>query len=230
MESLENSDAVADRARHESEPHGGSADVQRPPTTTEHASALPTDATSEVTSRAPDTHLRAATLVVTYETQRGPRVILTRRPASLRRHPGQISFPGGMVEPTDETPLAAAVREAREEIGIRLSGYLPATPLTAVTTLSSGIVIQPFWVRLAASPRLRVSADEVEQVLRVPLEALSAPGALRPIPHPRRPNEQTLAYVWRGHVIWGATAQTIGELLRIYPFSARTADPSRARR
>ncbi|HVC33357.1 MAG TPA: CoA pyrophosphatase [Chloroflexota bacterium] len=156
----------------------------------------------------------AATLVVTYETRRGPRVILTRRPATLRRHPGQISFPGGMIEPTDESPFAAAIREAREEIDLRVPPDLGSVPLTPVSTLSSGIVIQPFWVRLPASPRLRAAADEVDAILRVPLQDLLAPGILRPIAHPRRPEEQTPAYVWHDQVIWGATAQTVGELLR----------------
>jgi 8-oxo-dGTP pyrophosphatase MutT (NUDIX family) len=166
---------------------------------------------------APNTSSQAAaTLVATYETRLGPRVILTRRPASLRRHPGQISFPGGMIEPSDESPFAAAIREAREEIDLHLSLDVPSTPLTPVTTLSSGIVIQPFWVRLPSSPRLHASVDEVEAILRVPIESLRAPGVLRPISHPRRPNEETLAYVWRGHVIWGATARMIEELLGMY--------------
>lgn len=160
--------------------------------------------------------LLAATLVATYETGRGPRVILTRRPASLRRHPGQISFPGGMIEPSDRSPLAGAIREAREEIDLRVPIDAFARALTPVTTLSSDIVIQPFWMRLPASPRLRASADEVELILRVPLGDLSAPGVLQAIAHPRRPNERTPAYVWRNQVIWGATAQTIRELLGIY--------------
>ncbi len=201
---------VADTGQQESGLRERSADSPRPPPTTEHGS-------SAANHRAPGAHLQAATLVVTYETRRGPRVILTRRPESLRRHPGQISLPGGMIEPSDETPLAAAIREAREEIGLRLPVHVAAVPLTPVATLSSGIIIQPFWVRLPASPRLQVSASEVDEVLRVPLDALRAPGALQPIQHPRRPNEMTLAYVWHGHVIWGATAQMLGELLRIYP-------------
>ncbi len=170
-------------------------------------------------SQTTDTGVRllAATLVATYETRTGPRVILTRRPESLRRHPGQVSFPGGMVEAYDRSPLAAACREAREEVSLRLPPDLPATPLTPVRTLSSGIEILPYWVRLSQSPRLRAAADEVERILRVPLRTLLKPGVLRPIPHPRRPAEQTMAYVWRDQVIWGATAQTVGELLRLYP-------------
>jgi 8-oxo-dGTP pyrophosphatase MutT (NUDIX family) len=203
--------------RPESEPRDRSAAFRSADVTEQDLSFTMRSRSRESAALPPQIERRAATLVVTYETRRGPRVILTRRPASLRRHPGQISFPGGMVEPADESPLAAAIREAREEVGLRLPAHPAATALTPVTTLSSGIVIQPFWVRLPASPRLRAAADEVAEILRVPLEALRSPGVLRPIPHPRRPTEEILAYVWHGHVIWGATAQTIGELLRIYP-------------
>jgi 8-oxo-dGTP pyrophosphatase MutT (NUDIX family) len=165
---------------------------------------------------APDVPARptAATLVVTYATVRGIRVILTRRPATLRRHPGQISFPGGMIEEWDRTPLAAAVREAREEVGLRLPDAAIGQPLTPVTVVSTGVVIQPYWVPLAVSPRLKPAAEEVEAILRVPLTDLCAPGIFRPISHPRREGEQIMAYVWRGQTIWGATAQTIKELLQ----------------
>lgn len=159
----------------------------------------------------------AATLVVTYSTQRGSRVILTRRPASLRRHPDQISFPGGMIESSDLSPLAAAIREAYEEIRLQVPPNSPAHALAAVTTLSSGIIIQPFWVHLSASPRLRAAPSEVAAIFRVPVRDLRDMGALRSVPHPRRPNEMTPAYIWHDQVIWGATAQTLGELLRIFP-------------
>lgn len=121
-----------------------------------------------------------------------------------------------MIELTDRSPLDAAIREAREEIGLRVPAGAPAVALEPVVVRSSGVVIQPFWVRLATSPRLRASADEVEAILRVPLLTLAAPGTLRPIPHPRRPDEQTPAYIWRGQVIWGATARMIDDLLRRY--------------
>ena len=179
---------------------------------------MPTDSSLEsAASRLPPLGQRAATLVATYETRRGARVILTRRPVTLRRHPGQISFPGGMIEPSDLSPLAAAIREAREEVGLVVPPGIPATPFVPVTTLTSGIVILPFWVRLPRVPRLKATPDEVAQILRVPLADLTSPGILQSIPHPRRPNQTTPAYVWHGQVIWGATAQMLDELLRIFP-------------
>ncbi|HEX5417586.1 MAG TPA: CoA pyrophosphatase, partial [Chloroflexota bacterium] len=97
----------------------------------------------------------AATLAATYPTRSGARLILIRRPETMRRHPGQIAFPGGMIEPTDADPFAAALREAYEEVGLRVPPDCPVVPLTPVPTLTTGVVIQPFWVHLTTSPRLR---------------------------------------------------------------------------
>jgi len=140
-------------------------------------------------------------------------LILTRRPETLSRHPGQIALPGGMVEASDVSDLAAALREAREEVGLLLPPDQPAIPLRPVTTLTSGIVIQPFWVTLDLRPRLRPDPREVAAVLRVPLADLRRPSARQVIPHPRRPGVQVPCFVWRDQTIWGATFQTVEELV-----------------
>lgn len=159
------------------------------------------------------TILNAATLAATYPTRSGTRVILIRRPETMRRHPGQIAFPGGMIEPTDPDPLAAALREAYEEVGLRVPATTRAVPLAPVSTLATAVVIQPFWVHLSASPRLRPQPEEVAAVLRVPIRILRSPGTLTAVSHPRRPEERVPAYLWRGQVIWGATFQSLVELL-----------------
>jgi 8-oxo-dGTP pyrophosphatase MutT (NUDIX family) len=157
----------------------------------------------------------AATLVITYATANGEVVVLTRRPESMRRHPGQIAFPGGMIEPFDATPLQAAKREAREEVGLVLPEQIHALPLPSVGTLSGSIVIQPFWIRLDYPPALRAEPDEVDEILLVPLADIRAPERLSSIPHPRRPNERTPAIAWRGNVIWGATLRTLRDLFEL---------------
>jgi len=155
----------------------------------------------------------AATLAITYPTRSGDRIILIRRPETMRRHPGQIAFPGGMIEPSDADSLAAALRETREEIGLSVPPTLPAVRLTPVATLATGVVIQPYWVFLPASPRLNPRPAEVARVLRVPVTALRHPGTRGTIPHPRRPDVEVPAFLWHGETIWGATYQTLTELL-----------------
>jgi 8-oxo-dGTP pyrophosphatase MutT (NUDIX family) len=157
----------------------------------------------------------AATLALTYPTRAGRRIILIRRPASLRRHPDQIAFPGGMIEPSDSSSLAAAIRETQEELGLRLAPDVAALPLTPVQTATGDVVVQPFWVQLPASPRLRPSPAEVAAVLRVPLSDLRDPKAQGSIPHPRRPEDQLPCYRWRGEIIWGVTYRSVAELVAL---------------
>jgi 8-oxo-dGTP pyrophosphatase MutT (NUDIX family) len=135
---------------------------------------------------------------------------------ALRRHPGQIAFPGGMIEASDRGALDAAIREAREEVGLRVTVDVKAAALTPVETFTSGIVIYPFLIRLTGSPRLRANPNEIEEILRIPISALRAPGAHGPIAHPQRPDSEIMAYRWNGRVIWGATATTIDEVLRLH--------------
>lgn len=155
----------------------------------------------------------AATLVATYPARHGLTVILIRRPETMRRHPGQIAFPGGMIESTDSSAFETAVRESREEVGLVVPQGCTVEALAPVSTLSSEIVIQPFWARLPRSPRLRPSADEVALILRVPLAHLRRPRARARVPHPRRPDVEVPALVWKDQIIWGATLRTLDELL-----------------
>jgi 8-oxo-dGTP pyrophosphatase MutT (NUDIX family) len=117
-----------------------------------------------------------------------------------------------MIEPADATPLATALREAREEIGLELFEVGDAVALPSVGTLSSGIVIQPYWIRLPTAPLLCRDPNEVDEILLTPLAEIRRPDSIGSIPHPRRPTEQVPAIHWRGQVIWGATLRTLFDL------------------
>jgi len=111
---------------------------------------------------------RAATLCPIIERPHGLSVILTRRAENLRAHPGQISFPGGKIEPSDKSPLDAALREAEEEIGlgahqVNVSGALHPYPT------GTGFLVTPFIGFV--SPKFEAVADptEVAEVFEVPL-------------------------------------------------------------
>ena len=142
----------------------------------------------------------------------GWEVLLTRRTDQLRDHPGQVSFPGGRLEAHDEGPLAAAVREAREEVGIEpkfidVVGYLP--PHAVVT----GFAVSPVVAILRPGFTLRADPSEVAEIFGVPLDYLLDPAHFIT-------GERTVRGVhlpvytcqYGAHLIWGATAQILHTL------------------
>jgi 8-oxo-dGTP pyrophosphatase MutT (NUDIX family) len=169
----------------------------------------------------------AAVLVPIYDGPRGPTLLFIRRTAG-RTHSGQVAFPGGRPEPQDAGPVATALREAQEELGIppervRVLGRLPT-----VDTITSNFAIVPVVGRLRARPRLTIQANEVAAVLDVPLESLSAPGLpveedwALPLPGERLPPDARIRpgqtrriryFPWGEDRIWGATERMVEHLL-----------------
>lgn len=144
----------------------------------------------------------------------GTRVLLTRRNDSLRHHAGQVSFPGGRVEPSDADAAAAALRESCEEIALpsrqaNVLGYLdPFLTVSGFRVTPVVAVIDPAFVPVP-------QPDEVAEVFEVPLSFLMDPHNLRSVDidfrgRPRR----VLEYDWPGQRIWGATAAILLNLRR----------------
>jgi 8-oxo-dGTP pyrophosphatase MutT (NUDIX family) len=136
----------------------------------------------------------------------GLAVVLTRRAAHLRHHAGQISFPGGKVEPWDASASSAALREAEEEIGLRpaevrlLGHYDPYTTVTRFRVTPFVGVVDPGW-------RARLDPNEVDAVFEAPLDFLMDPRNCERR-HYEREGERRHFYAmpWGEHMIWGATA------------------------
>jgi 8-oxo-dGTP pyrophosphatase MutT (NUDIX family) len=154
---------------------------------------------------------RAAVLVPLYVRDGGLKVLLTRRTETVEHHRGQISFPGGVEEESDETAFATAVRETEEELGIapgdvQLLGAL--TPLATVTDF----FVEPFVGAIPYPHVLKPAEAEIAEVIEAPLVALLDPRALEERVLPGR-EEPTLFYHYGPHVIWGATARMLKELL-----------------
>ena len=141
-----------------------------------------------------------------------PHVVLTRRRADLRRHAGEISFPGGRQDAEDATLIDTALREAEEEIGlpredVHVLGELPST-----STFATNYLIHPFVGQIAASRSWRLSPREVDAVLELPAAALRE-GMTRTRLRRRGLAFETDAYIVGEHVIWGATARIVAHLL-----------------
>ncbi len=154
---------------------------------------------------------RAAVLLPLFVRDGALRIVLTRRTETVEHHRGQISFPGGVEEEADETPLGTALRETEEELGIPASDvrFLGAlSPLTTVTDF----FVEPFVGAIPYPHVLRPAEAEIAEVLDVPVAALLDPKALERRVLPGR-EEPTLFYHYGTHVIWGATARMMQELL-----------------
>ncbi len=187
------------------------------------AAALATfEARGAPIDRIPQEHLpkggfaRAAVLVPLHERDGEVHVLLTRRPAAMRRHAGQVSFPGGRIEPGEET-LAAALREAHEEIGLEPSRADVMGRLSETVVLQSAFRLTP-WVASVPYPYpYAAAAGEVAEILHVPLAALARPGAHRV--EPREVYGLRLDvhfFSVGGDVIWGATGRVLAELLTLW--------------
>lgn len=160
----------------------------------------------------------AAVLCALFDDGGDVAVVLTRRSATLRSHTGEVSFPGGRLDP-GETPLAAALREAEEEIGLDPGGVEIIGTLRPLSTSSSSSLITPFVGVLPGRPQLRRNAAEVARVFTVTLAELVAPGTYHEEIWEREGGAFGVHFFEvPGETVWGATARMLRDLLdRVLP-------------
>jgi 8-oxo-dGTP pyrophosphatase MutT (NUDIX family) len=156
--------------------------------------------------------LPAGVLVPLIDRPLGPTLLLTRRSSALKHHAGQVSFPGGRIEPGDRDILETALRETEEEVGVprslvKVVGALPTMPTI------TGYAVTPLVGIVSGGVRLSLDPGEVDLAFEVPL------GFVLDEANERR-SERTiegvsvplLEFDWGGERIWGATAAMIAEL------------------
>ena len=166
--------------------------------------------TAAITRRTP-----AAVLIGLVERPGGPAILLTQRTEHLRDHAGQISFPGGRIEPGDASPAAAALREAGEEIGLAAAKVEVLGELAPYDTVT-GFRIHPVVGWIEPPLALQLDRFEVADAFEVPLQFIVDPANQRR--HSYRRGALTRGYYvlpYQGRFIWGATAGILVNLSRL---------------
>jgi 8-oxo-dGTP pyrophosphatase MutT (NUDIX family) len=158
----------------------------------------------------------AAVLVPVYEQDGDLHAVFTRRREDLRRHPGEISFPGGRQDDPDEDLRLTATREACEEIGLAPDAVEIIGALQPTSTIVTGYAIYPFVGVISPGLRWRLSPQEVAEVLELSLGDLRAGYERKRLVRRGLPI-RTDTYTVNGNLIWGATARILGDLLDRVP-------------
>ncbi len=156
-------------------------------------------------------HRRAGVLAPLFVRNGGLWVLFTRRTETVEHHRGQISFPGGAQEPGDTTLWDTALRESEEEIGLKPKDALRLGSLSPIVTVTN-FYVEPYVAAIPQPYVFRPQEAEIAEVLEVPVAALMDPSVLEKKPFPGR-EEPVLFYHHGAHVIWGATARILSELL-----------------
>jgi 8-oxo-dGTP pyrophosphatase MutT (NUDIX family) len=154
----------------------------------------------------------AAVLIAIFGHPEQPGLVFTERRSDLRRHPGEISFPGGRQDDPAEDLIATALREAQEEIGLDPGDVEVIGALPPVGTFVTGYKVHPFVGLIPEGLSFRPSPSEVAAILLFRLDELRAGFAMRRLVRRGVPI-RTPTYVVGEHMIWGATGRILRELL-----------------
>lgn len=170
----------------------------------------------------PETARRAAALILLYPGEAGASFLLTMRRHDLPHHPGQISFPGGGLDP-GEDPIAGALREAHEEVGLGPERVRVLGTMSTLWVIVSNFLVHPVIGIAYERPEFRAEPREVEALIEAPVQRLGDPHAAGIEERLRAGVNVKFPYFeFAGHHVWGATAMMLGEFRElVYGSSSR---------
>jgi 8-oxo-dGTP pyrophosphatase MutT (NUDIX family) len=161
--------------------------------------------------------IAAAVLIPIYKNKTEYYIVFIRRTNTVKTHKGQISFPGGARDATDKTLKDTALREAMEEIGLRPGDATVLGELDDEITTTSDFLVTPFVAMIPWPYRFKKNDGEVAEILSIPLSTLQDKNCVKM-------DIETIDdgivvdsynYLYRGNIIWGATARILKKLLDI---------------
>ena len=152
-------------------------------------------------------------VIIYYNHQNIPTVIFTKRSSKLRNHAGEISFPGGRMSIHDDSLVDTAIRETFEEIGLMVRKEDIFGCLTPTNTYTTEIVIFPFVVIMTGGVNNLIPNEEVEEIIEIPLERLMNSAEIDK--DHSSGSYQMFRFNVEGHIIWGATARILKNLLEV---------------
>jgi len=159
---------------------------------------------------APDGPLVKAAVLIPIVDRGEPTIAFTKRTERVGQHKGQMSFPGGVVDPTDASLLEAALRECEEEVGLPRASVEPLGALDDTETVATQFVITPFVGLVREAVAWQPDGEEIEKVIEVPFAALIEEGSFRVETWNRNGVERPVYFFdYEGETIWGATARIL---------------------
>jgi 8-oxo-dGTP pyrophosphatase MutT (NUDIX family) len=158
----------------------------------------------------------SAVLIPLYQKQGHYYIVLSQRTENVKDHKGQISFPGGARDTNDRTLRHTALRESREEIGLRAKDIEVIGELDDELTTTSNYIVTPFVAIIPWPYRFTKNKDEVAEIIQIPIEALLEKGHVKPTSEILNGRSiESYTYNYEGKIIWGATARILKQLLDI---------------
>ena len=164
---------------------------------------------------APDQTRPAAALLLVYPVGGAATILLTKRASHLPSHKGQVSLPGGAVDP-GETIVGAALREAREEVGLQTDLVTVVGCLTPLHIPVSGFELNPVVGTMASRPAMVPETGEVDRIIEAAVADLADPVRHRRVMRVREGLEFDMPYFdIDGEEVWGATAMVLAEFVTL---------------